>query len=64
MTNSDYTATETEAIRRFTEDRIDPLTGKPWTLCGTSVAMIRGQASCGGCHQPVTLDADGLWIYG
>jgi hypothetical protein len=57
------------AIRRFTEDRIDPLTGKPWVLCGNAVRTVRspdnrrGMSVCTGCLKPATLDADGLWIY-
>jgi hypothetical protein len=57
MTNS-----ETEAIRRFQENRIDPISGKTWVLCSTSVTRT-DVCRCDGCHQPVTLDSDGLWIY-
>lgn len=65
----EITPEEAEAIRKFREDRVDPLTGKSWVLCGNAVRAVtspdgrRGMSVCTGCLMPVTLDADGLWVY-
>lgn len=46
----------------------DPMTGEPWTLCGTNVTTaplpVNGSyARCGGCGRPVTVNAKGVWVY-
>lgn len=55
-------------IEQQMKDRIanglDPLTGTPWALCSwDGVTLGTDGCVCKGCGNPVTLDADGRWIY-
>lgn len=52
---------------------VDPMTGQPWTLCGSTVTTVAQayrladgnstHALCGGCLKPVITTAEGTWAY-
>jgi hypothetical protein len=48
---------------RVDDDGLDPLTGKPWVLCGSVVMRTSGGCVCARCARQVVLDEDGRWVY-
>jgi hypothetical protein len=48
---------------RANDDGLDPITDKPWVLCGSVVVRTPGGCVCGGCAQRVILDDAGRWVY-